>query len=710
MSTLLRRWRDWLPLLIILMAGAALRFYRIGDLPPGLYRDEAFYGLDALGILRGHPAVFFAANNGREGLFMYFLALGIALLGRTPLALRIVSATIGTLTLVAIYAAGRNLFSHRVGVLSAAVMAITFWHVALSRVAFRAITLPLLLCTSVALLALVFRRLRTGKDDTASFTILSLVAGAALGLTLYTYTSAEMTPFLLLGMLIASALLSALHVHGFRLPKGPAPRKAVAYMALGALVTLAPFGIWLTRHADLYFMRAEQVSILSPIINKGDVLGTLLGNILKAAGMFVWQGDRIWRHNLSLRPVFDPLLGLAFVLGVVACAWRIFKRPANPNQRSPAPESLFTLLWLVLFLVPTILAEDTPHFLRAIGALPAACIIAAIGLEAALAWLSRRGFLNLYAGRLRRIVSPPALLASCLLVVSGLGTRADYFDRYVQNDMTAYWLEDSNVHLAQAINDYTQANPPASLWVQDHLADDNPALRLLSSDVEQQRVTIVSTAAPPPTAPNRVLLLADPTHDWTALRNALPLGSELQLSPGPLAEGDLDARPHRAYVALLAQPAQPAADAASFEQGIWVQRITLQLPGGATLSSDHLPLTVEAATLADALQQPAVYTVTVLWSTSKPITEDLAVFVHWQRTGEVITQHDGSPAFGYLPMPTWRVGDQIADPHPMAVPGGMQAGDSVTSGIYHRAGNTRLQLLDAHGNHLADAVQIIVVR
>src|SRR5450759_2576515 len=114
MSTLLRRWRDWLPLFIILIVGAALRFYRIGELPPGLYRDEAFYGLDALGVLRGHPAIFFAANNGREGLFMYLLALGIAFLGRTPLALRIVSASIGTLTLVAIYAAGRNLFSHRV--------------------------------------------------------------------------------------------------------------------------------------------------------------------------------------------------------------------------------------------------------------------------------------------------------------------------------------------------------------------------------------------------------------------------------------------------------------------------------------------------------------------------------------------------------------------------------------------------------------------
>ena len=708
---MLRRWRDWLPLSIILLAGAALRFYRIGELPPGLYRDEAFYGLDALGVLRGHPAIFFAANNGREGLFMYFLALGIAVLGRTPVALRIVAASIGTLTLLAIYAAGRNLFSHRVGVLSAGVMAVTFWHVALSRVAFRAITLPLLLCITVALLANVYHRLRAGRENTPLFNELAILTGAAFGLTLYTYTSAQMTPFLLLGMLILFLLLRALHVYGFSLPSGPATRKTVLLFLLGAVIVLAPFGIWLTRHADLYFMRAPQVSILSPVINKGDVLGTLVGNILKAAGMFLWQGDRIWRHNLSLRPVFDPLVGGAFIIGILACIWRIVRRPTNPNVTSSAPESLWMLLWLLFFLVPTVLAEDTPHYLRAIGILPAACIIAALGLETCLAWLSRRGFLNFYSVRLRRWVSPPALLAAGVLLMAGLTTRSDYFDNYVKQDMTAYWLEDQNVHLAQTINDYTRSNPPSSLWLQDSLSNDNPALRLLSPSVKQHQVTTVSTQEPAPAnATGKILLLADPTHDWTPLRNALPQGSELALTPGPLAQGDLDTKPHRAFVALSAQPALPATDAASFEQGIKAQRVSLQFPGGKIFSSDHLPLIVDKSALESIPNSTAVYTVTVLWSTSQPITEDLAVFIHWQRKGEVITQHDGSPAYGYLPMPTWRAGDQIADPHPLTVPEGVQSGDSAFLGLYHRAANVRLQLLDAQGQRLADEAQIIDVR
>ena len=69
-------------LVVILAGGAYLRFHQVGMLPLGLYRDEAFYGLDALNILRGKFALFFAANNGREGLFIYLLSLGIALFGR----------------------------------------------------------------------------------------------------------------------------------------------------------------------------------------------------------------------------------------------------------------------------------------------------------------------------------------------------------------------------------------------------------------------------------------------------------------------------------------------------------------------------------------------------------------------------------------------------------------------------------------------------
>ncbi len=105
---------------LIPLVAAALRLSGVGEAPPGLYHDEAYYGLDALDVLRGQFQVYFPANNGREPLFIYLAAGAIGLLGRSSLALRLASAFVGMLTVAATAAAGRALFSRRVGLLAAA--------------------------------------------------------------------------------------------------------------------------------------------------------------------------------------------------------------------------------------------------------------------------------------------------------------------------------------------------------------------------------------------------------------------------------------------------------------------------------------------------------------------------------------------------------------------------------------------------------------
>jgi len=659
-----RQLPDLLLLCAILIIGGALRFYRIGDLPPGLYRDEAYYGLDALRVLGGEWALYFAANNGREGLFMYPLAAGIALLGRTPEALRATSAAIGVLTIAAIYLAGRQMFSPRVGLLGAAILAVNFWHLALSRVAFRAITLPAVLCLAVAL---AFGALRAASPDRCAS--LAGLAGAAFGLTLYTYTSAQLVPVLVAlgGVLTWSAVAgaSAGGSAGWRWP-------ALAF-ALGLLLALAPLGIWLTRHAALYFARAGQVGIFNPAINGGDLPGALAANLARVAGMFFFQGDRIWRHNLAWRPVFDGWLGPAFALGLAACARRgwIGRADLPIADRVGAP---FALCWLLVMLLPTALAEDAPHFLRAVGALPAACLLAALGLERGLAWLSRRGLLLGLAGLLRCGISPPAFLAALVLVISGVNTTSDYFGDYVRRDLTRFWLEDHNVQLARLIavgRACCPPLPPARVWLQDRLANDNPALWFLAGE----RWTKVSAgeAKPAPDSPGPpVLLIVDPNHPWDALRARLPRPARLRVLEGPLAQGDNDPAPRRAFIAIRAEPPADVGTAlAHFEGEI------------ALLAAEARPASAEGQR----------YVVTLIWRARRPVGEDLAIFVHWLRGGpHPIAQADGSPAGGHLPMPAWRAGDQIIDERVVQLPSRAQAGDIVRVGIYRREDNRRLRV------------------
>ncbi|MER3513588.1 MAG: hypothetical protein C4310_03650, partial [Chloroflexota bacterium] len=136
--------RDWPVVLAIILLAAALRFPALGQAPPGLYQDEAWNGLDALQVLQGARPLYFAANNGREPLFIYLVALAVGALGPSPAAIRLVAAVLGTLTIPATYALGRTWFNRRVGWLAAAILAITFWHVHLSRIGFRAVALPLI--------------------------------------------------------------------------------------------------------------------------------------------------------------------------------------------------------------------------------------------------------------------------------------------------------------------------------------------------------------------------------------------------------------------------------------------------------------------------------------------------------------------------------------------------------------------------------------
>ncbi len=95
--------------------------------------------------------------------------------------------------------------------------------------------------------------------------------------------------------------------------------------------------------------------------------------------------------------------------GVLICLRRF--------RRSPA--AAFCLIWVGVMLLPTLLAEDTPHFLRAVGVWPALAFLPALGLEAGTDWLARR------APRF-------ALPALTLILAASLGlTVRDYFVRTV---------------------------------------------------------------------------------------------------------------------------------------------------------------------------------------------------------------------------------------------------------------------------------------
>jgi len=693
----------------VLLVATALRLIAFGEVPPGLYHDEAYHGLDVLDVLSGHFPLYFPANNGREPLFIYLISLTVGMLGRSPFALRLPAFFVGTLTVATTAALGRVLFSRRVGLLAASVLAVTLWHVHLSRVGFRAGTLPLFVALTAWQGAL---GARSGKRCHW------LWAGALYGLSFYTYTASRFTP-----LALAAFGLYTLAVHSPRSARGRRLWSGMGLAGLVALVVVAPLSVYTLSHPDAVLGRQGQVAVFSPAIHGGDPWGMLGDHVLRTLGMFFIRGDRIWRHNVPWRPVFDPVLGVAFILGFLVSARRLRRDPAAG----------FVLTWTAVMSLPTLLAEDAPHFLRGVGLLPVVTFFPALGLD----WL---------AGRIGRRGTRWLFLVLPVAFALGSTTWA-YFGDYARDPMTGYWFERGAVALAGRINEFSglgwdgrrmlHGTSPAarglglslsketspSIYLDAGLWKEWPQVRFLVAAPEAVKVDLEGDRRDEePGSP--VAVFAWPYGDWRRAWSLLPTPAEITVEQGPLSQGDLDSEPFVTYLAFFALPIQPReaerphssnADVsvlARFSEGV-------ELLGVEVMQADtRMSLRWAAVSLHPLLERmnsiregEGRLRVRLRWRSTMSLAEDYTVFLHYLRGGQRIAQADSPPAGGYYPTTVWRPGDVINDDHDLdatsiGVP--LPGQDVLRFGLWHPESGQALHLLDEAGNPTGDWVQVPV--
>ncbi len=673
-------WTERAWLLFLLLVGAGLRLWDTGRIPPGLYHDEAQNGVDALALLEtGRLPLYFPANNGREPLFIYLITLGVAILGRSPLAVRLPSFFIGFLTLAATYDLGRVWWGRRAGRWALAVLAVTLWHVHLSRIGFRAVMLPLLTALFLAQLARGFRppRSKIGEAAGRKAPLRHLpanlgnwaAAGVLYGLSWYTYTAVRFTPVALGVMLLYGLLFH--RERTLRVWRG-----LLCFCAL-ALLILAPLGLYTLRHPEVVLSRTGQVTIFSPEINGGDFWGTLFRHTLRTAEMFFVRGDRIWRHNLAWRPVWEPALGLAFVIGV-GVALADFRRHGG---------AALAFLWTAVMTLPTLFAEDAPHFLRAVGVLPTAVLFPALGLL----WIESKVESRMLNGKWRAVPPESSLPhprslgvshlpspAYCLLLIAFLFTCYDYFVRYARAPLAYHWFEAGPVAMAGEINAFLgegwdgarmlhAGRTHRAVYVDRQLWESWMAVPFLTRS-ERINFLPVTTA---PTLEGGLLFVVWPYRDWEPdVLPALPHPAYLSVTAGPQAQGDRDPAPFTMALFIRAEPRPDVpAPVARFANGILLRAALVHREGN------------------DAQ-------VRLWWDAESAVDTPYTVFVHYLRDGVMIAQHDAPPGNRHLSTTLWRPGDLILDEHrlPALVPDPTR--DSLRIGLYHSLTGEALPRLD----------------
>ncbi|NJN81747.1 MAG: hypothetical protein HC802_05295, partial [Caldilineaceae bacterium] len=265
-----RQWLIW-ALLVVIVVAAALRLWSLDNLPPGLFYDEAFNGVDARGVLSGeNRPLYFTGNNGREPLYIYLQALIVALLGPNAYALRFTSALIGIVTIPLTFLAARTLFAmtptdepNQLGPISpewlalfaAAGLAISYWHVNLSRLGFRAILLPL-----ISALALLFFWKAWVGGQRRDFGW----AGFWFSLAFYSYTAGRLMPFTVILFVVGEWMLSLVRRSDASASRDAWPTRwrGLVWMAVVGLICLAPLLFAIVQNPVILSSRTADVSIL----------------------------------------------------------------------------------------------------------------------------------------------------------------------------------------------------------------------------------------------------------------------------------------------------------------------------------------------------------------------------------------------------------------------------------------------------------------
>lgn len=133
-----------LVLLLIFFLGFFLRFFRLGDVPVGFHRDEAFLGYNAYSILKtgkdinGNflPLHFESLIYSPAG-YSYFAIPSIYIFGLNSFSVRFPPAFFGSLTVILSFFLVRKLFNeekfYSLALFSSLFLAVSPWHINLSR-------------------------------------------------------------------------------------------------------------------------------------------------------------------------------------------------------------------------------------------------------------------------------------------------------------------------------------------------------------------------------------------------------------------------------------------------------------------------------------------------------------------------------------------------------------------------------------------------
>ncbi len=436
------RKETWI-LLSILSVGAFFRFYHLSLIPPEMTSDHAEKLLDVWDVLHGKYSIYFTRNTGREPFQFYWTALLIRLIPLSPshLALKLGTSMVSWLTLIYTYLLAKELFDEETGLMATGALAVSRWHIAISRIGLR---FPLTAFFLAPMLYHLSKALHTNHRNQW------ILAGFWLGAGLHGYTAFRIVPLLFFLLIfcdaaleIARFVLTKRHNSTVGRPTEMTPGfwvNASIATATASLVFLPLLRFWHDDPGMFWYRSGSRVIAHQPATK---LMHIFLNNVKNALLMFNYRGDVVWANTVPGSPVLGYVTGGLFVLGFSYILWTALARLEKP--------SIFVLVTFLIMLLPSILSlafpNENPSVVRTGGAvIPVAIIIAipAVYLHRALKGLVPEPW--------GRPTAYATLLALWLLAISG--SYHWYFDTYYQEYRLNSW---NNTELAEVLGGFAKS-------------------------------------------------------------------------------------------------------------------------------------------------------------------------------------------------------------------------------------------------------------
>lgn len=366
----------------VFILAALLRLYKLGDYPISIYWDEAAIGYNAYAIAqtgadeygRKWPLAFESFNDFKLPGYIYLDSVFVKLFGLSEFSVRLPSALAGILAVILVYLLTKRLFatsgqSETIALLSALLLAISPWHLQLSRAAFE---------TNIALtLTVAGIYLLTAAVNSKIF---ALIATPILALSFYFYYSSYIfAPLILLSFLAINRERIAKNIKYYL--AGVTIALFVVTPAISQLLTsegskrVREVSIFADRSLYEHYIQAQDKSenLLSKLyLNRRiPVAIEALDNYLShfSPGFLFFGSDPNARHH----PVGIGNLFIWQIPFLVAGLWFLVKlKDIKPKY--------FLLAFLAIAPIPAAFTIEVPHSLRAYNLVIAVTILSSLGI------------------------------------------------------------------------------------------------------------------------------------------------------------------------------------------------------------------------------------------------------------------------------------------------------------------------------------------